>query len=209
MKLNTNMLNFLVLKSIIFTRFSDSNDKYIYIYIWMYIYIYISFEYANLVICQIYISYIYDMNSLHSRQLRFQKMKITMISYRRQGASNHQLHQFECVFDSFCRFENDEIIKGNAFRNIEACYFVQHIEPDTYNVFIPKEQRVVANVIMTGDRFDPRFMSLLYEIMMTSSNGNIFRVTGPLCGEFTGPGELPTQRPVTRELCCFLWSASE
>ena len=35
------------------------------------------------------------------------------------------------------------------------------------------------------------------QIMMTSSNGNIFRVTGPLCGEFTGPGEFPTQRPVT------------
>ena len=33
---------------------------------------------------------------------------------------------------------------------------------------------------------------------MTSSNGNIFRVTGPLCGEFTGPGEFPAQRPVTR-----------
>ena len=32
---------------------------------------------------------------------------------------------------------------------------------------------------------------------MTSSNGNIFRVTGPLCGEFTGPGEFPTQKPVT------------
>ena len=31
--------------------------------------------------------------------------------------------------------------------------------------------------------------------MMTSSNGNIFRVTGTLCGEFTG--EFPTQRPVT------------
>ena len=29
-------------------------------------------------------------------------------------------------------------------------------------------------------------------LMMTSSNGNIFRVTGPLCGEFTGPGEFPT-----------------
>ena len=35
-------------------------------------------------------------------------------------------------------------------------------------------------------------------IMMTSSNGNIFRVTGPLFGEFTGPGEFLTQRPVTR-----------
>ena len=33
-------------------------------------------------------------------------------------------------------------------------------------------------------------------IMMTSSNENIFRVTGPLCGEFTG--EFPTQVPVTR-----------
>ena len=36
------------------------------------------------------------------------------------------------------------------------------------------------------------------EFMMTSSNGNIFRVTGPLCGEFTGPGEFLAQRPVTR-----------
>ena len=34
--------------------------------------------------------------------------------------------------------------------------------------------------------------------MTTSSNGNIFRVTGPLCGEFTGPGEFPAQKPVTR-----------
>ena len=33
---------------------------------------------------------------------------------------------------------------------------------------------------------------------MTSTNGNIFRVTGHLCGEFTGPGEFHTQRPVTR-----------
>ena len=41
------------------------------------------------------------------------------------------------------------------------------------------------------------------KIMMTSSNGNIFRVTGPLCGEFTGPGEFPTQRPVTRSFDVF------
>ena len=39
---------------------------------------------------------------------------------------------------------------------------------------------------------------------MTSSNGNIFRVTGPLCGEFTGPGEFPTQRPATRSFDVFL-----
>ena len=39
--------------------------------------------------------------------------------------------------------------------------------------------------------------------MMTSSNGNIFRVTGPLCGEFTGPSEFPAQRPVTRSFDVF------
>ena len=39
---------------------------------------------------------------------------------------------------------------------------------------------------------------------MTSSNGNILSVTGLLCGEFTGPGEFPTQRPVTWSVDGFL-----
>ena len=45
--------------------------------------------------------------------------------------------------------------------------------------------------------------------MMTSSNGNIFRVTGPLCGEFTDhrwiplTGYFPSQRPVTRSFDVF------
>ena len=40
---------------------------------------------------------------------------------------------------------------------------------------------------------------------MTSSNGNIFRVTGHLCGEFSAPPpcEFPTQRPVTRSFDVF------
>ena len=40
--------------------------------------------------------------------------------------------------------------------------------------------------------------------MMTSSNGNIFRVAGHLCGEFTGPDQFPAQRPVTRSFDVFL-----
>ena len=31
----------------------------------------------------------------------------------------------------------------------------------------------------------------------------LFRVTGPLCGEFTGPAEFPAQRPVTRSFDAF------
>ena len=41
------------------------------------------------------------------------------------------------------------------------------------------------------------------ECIMTSSNGNIFRVTGHLCGEFTGPRWIPAQRPVTRSFVVF------
>ena len=37
--------------------------------------------------------------------------------------------------------------------------------------------------------------------MMTSSNGSIFRVAGPLCREVTG--EFPAQRPVTRSFDAF------
>ena len=39
--------------------------------------------------------------------------------------------------------------------------------------------------------------------MMTSSNGNIFRVTGHLCGEFTGPRWIPHTKPVTRSFDVF------
>ena len=41
--------------------------------------------------------------------------------------------------------------------------------------------------------------------MMTSWNGNVSRVNGPLCGEFTGHREFPTQRPVTRSFDVFFY----
>ena len=43
--------------------------------------------------------------------------------------------------------------------------------------------------------------------MMTSSNGNIFRATGPLCGEFTGHRWIPRTKASDAELWCFLRSA--
>ena len=51
--------------------------------------------------------------------------------------------------------------------------------------------------------------SVIY--MMTSSNGNIFRVTDHLCGEFTGHRWIPCTKAsdAEAELWCFLWSAPE
>ena len=57
---------------------------------------------------------------------------------------------------------------------------------------------------LVNDRMHRVFYRCAFHwLMMTSSNGNIFRVTGPLCGEFTGPGEFHTQRPVTRSIDVF------
>ena len=41
---------------------------------------------------------------------------------------------------------------------------------------------------------------------MISSNGNIFCVTGPLCGEFTGHRWISLTKASDAELWCFLWS---
>ena len=43
--------------------------------------------------------------------------------------------------------------------------------------------------------------------IMTSSNGNIFRVTGSLCGEFTGHWWIPLTKASDAELWCFLLCA--
>ena len=44
----------------------------------------------------------------------------------------------------------------------------------------------------------------LFSNMMTSSNGNIFRGTGHLCGEFTGPRWIPRTKASDTELRCLI-----
>ena len=46
-------------------------------------------------------------------------------------------------------------------------------------------------------------------VPMMTSNGHIFRVTGLLCGEFTGHRWIPHTKASDAELRCFLWSATE
>ena len=57
--------------------------------------------------------------------------------------------------------------------------------------------------ILTDDRIS------ITTYMMMSSNRNIFRVSGHLCGEFTGPRWIPHTMANHAELWCFVWSASE
>ena len=48
-----------------------------------------------------------------------------------------------------------------------------------------------------------------HAIMRTSSNGYIFHVTGPLCGEFTGHRWIPLTNASDAELLSLLWSVPD
>ena len=69
-------------------------------------------------------------------------------------------------------------------------------------IFLEKNIRVVHHDCSLCNLCYESYPSLLM-IMVTSSNGNIFRVTGHLCGEFTGHRWIPTQRPVARSFAVF------
>ena len=73
------------------------------------------------------------------------------------------------------------------------------------------EFMVLSSIKLT--RFLFRSQSNLFLVitifMMTSSNGNSFRVSGHLCREFTGRQWIPLTQDSDAELWCFLWSAPE
>ena len=64
--------------------------------------------------------------------------------------------------------------------------------------------RIVRPIIMKSSE-----LTISSPLMMMSSNGNIFRVTGHFCGEFTGPRWIPHTKASDAELWCLLWSAPE
>ena len=72
-------------------------------------------------------------------------------------------------------------------------------------VCIPHKSLAIARNFWNTNSlgWTPFYMGAHDGLMMTPSNGNIFRLTGHLCGEFTGPGEFPAQRPVTRSFDVF------
>ena len=52
----------------------------------------------------------------------------------------------------------------------------------------------------------PMVTIIISHIMVTPSNANLLRVTGPLCGEFTGHWWIPLTQARCGEPWCSLWS---
>ena len=86
-------------------------------------------------------------------------------------------------------------------------------------VFISNVIHISKTMLVTGDYLHMcswyswiilmNILRMPINFMMTSSNGNIFHVTGPLCGEFTGHLWISLTEAGGAEPWYFLWSAPE
>ena len=97
-----------------------------------------------------------------------------------------------CVPRSLCKFKDSiNIDVPTKFHNDAMMFNYQ------YGAFETPDHTIICFI---GNRNGPLLAII---IMMTSSNGNIFGVTGPLCGEFIDHGEFPSKSPVTRSFGVF------
>ena len=86
----------------------------------------------------------------------------------------------------------------------------QNIVDDFNGWFTVKILLQSNNISISRPRETPYSDSRCLLIMMTSSNGNIFRVTGLLCGEFTGHRWITRTKASQAELWCFffIWACT-
>ena len=114
-----------------------------------------------------------------------------------------------CVYKSFplCDYNFEYDFKfGDA--SISQSLYDEYVRWDSVSEQMPRRCKYSGNMVYnTHTHWDKRFIFPIN--MMTSSNGNIFRATGHLCGEFTGPRWIPHTKASDAELWCLLWSAPE
>ena len=100
---------------------------------------------------------------------------------------------------------------------IRMCYFNMENDATTRSRLCDWIIQLDINTKIMSTRFDIWACKIFCEIdpwymkyiMTTSSNGNIFRVTGHLCGEFTDHRWISHTKASDAEIWCFLWSAPE
>ena len=129
-------------------------------------------------------------------------LSITMMSYECHGISDHQLN---CLFKSLFRLTTNT---HQSFALLAFCKGnppVMDGFPSTRPVMLC--MRISFQVVASSwvQRFALHMMAIWAYVvsMMTSSNGNIFHITGPLCGNSPVTGEFPAQRPVMQSFDVF------
>ena len=119
------------------------------------------------------------------------------------------LGQNDLLFQLFLTYIRRHLHSLSFFHVWDGVYCLNHPLWKTWNLLpcITKalnadRPEIRVSRTSNSNAIDP---DVLEYLMTTSSNGNIFRVTGLLCGEFTGNHT----KASGEELWCFLWSAPE
>ena len=83
-------------------------------------------------------------------------------------------------------------------------WFHYVMEKDTVSKGHFEKNYIITHVISSHRQREAKILHRFRLLMMTSSNGNILRVTGPLCEELTGHRWIPLTKVSDAELRCFL-----
>ena len=115
---------------------------------------------------------------------------------------------FSFSSQSFKAVDFSQLVCSNVlFTQTQRNFSIQISIKENYNATWVRKASFWKEAVLFIFRFRGEVENCLS--MMTSSNGNIFRVTGLLCGEFTGYWWIPRTKSSDAELWCFLWSAPE
>ena len=159
----------------------------------------------------VYQVFFFHLNKIHLSIIPYissNEIRIIKLNWPSHLQTSHEDHgiQNHCQLD--CWFNNLFKLTSNKTRKLHV------------NVHLLGEQLVTGgfptqrasnaeSISMSWHHHADHVYELDWHFMMTSSNGNIFRVTGHLCGEFSGPRWIPHTKASDAELWCFLRSASE
>ena len=107
---------------------------------------------------------------------------------------------FWCLFPSLLRnsgnkHQNNPLVSAETIRHSSTYIILYKLVLGSHLV---KSRSSLTFISAVESSWNPT------QSMMTSSNGNIFRVTGHLCGEFTGLRWIPRTKASDAELWCFL-----
>ena len=95
-----------------------------------------------------------------------------------------------CIWGRLTYILTSVKLKGICFRK------------DIYWIYTLYSQLLLCVILEALPDVGSRWIAYISKFMMTSSNRNIFRVTGQLCGEFTGPQWIPLTKASDAELWC-------
>ena len=116
-------------------------------------------------------------------------------------------YRFQSIYSSFHLPNTDmTIICENWNVLVPVSYTLTCICPSRFPKYIPPASVTECMLCTTTE---PPYNTIIFcspklFIMMTPSNGNIFRVTGLLCGEFTGHRSIPLTKATTADFDDFL-----